>query len=78
MIDFHAAGGCSDAKRNRYLFRPSTRKEIKDKVKDGMMFTIPSNVRIAIIQTAMEEAPRIMAENVKALERQSQGRKDKE
>ena len=37
MIDLHAAGRTSDAKQNCYLFRPSTRKEIKDKVKDGMI-----------------------------------------
>ena len=41
MIDLHAVGGTSDAKRNRYLFRPSTRKEINDKVKNRIMFTIP-------------------------------------
>ena len=78
MIDLHAAGGTSDAKRNRYLFRPSTRKEIKDKVEDGMMFNIPSNLRQAIIKTAIEEAPRIQRENIEALEKQSQTRKDKE
>ena len=43
-----------------------------------MMFTIPLNVRIAIIQTAIEEAPKIRAENIKALEMQSQARRDKE
>ena len=41
------------------------------------MFTIPLNVRIAIIQTAIEEALRIRVENIKALEKQSQARKDK-
>ena len=43
-----------------------------------MMFTIPLNVRIAIIKTAIEEAPWIRLENIAALEKQSQTRKDKE
>ena len=43
-----------------------------------MMFTIPLNVRIAIMKTMIEEAPRIRLENIKALEKQSQTRKDKE
>ena len=78
MIDLHIAGITFDAKKICYFFLLLTRKEIKDKVKDGMMLTIPFNVRIAIIQTAIEEAPWIRLENIKDLEKQSQTRKDKE
>ena len=43
-----------------------------------MMFNIPSNLRQAIIKTIIEEDPRIQRENIEALEKQSQTRKDKE
>ena len=41
------------------------------------MFTIPSNLKLAIIKTAIEEALRIRLENIAALEKQPQTRKDK-
>ena len=39
-----------------------------------MMLTISSNLRQAIIKTAIEEAPRIQLENIAALEKKSQTR----
>merc|ERR1712032_258621 len=62
MIDFCAAAGISDIKRNGYVNRPSTPKEIKGN-KIGMMLCIPQNLRRAIVQTAMEGAPRVRKKN---------------
>ena len=45
MIDLHTAGGTAEMKCNRYLFRLLTTKEIKEKVKHGMMFWICLNSR---------------------------------
>ena len=77
-IGMHNASGISDAKRNGFLYRPLTEKEIASG-KQGLIHTLPmEELKMTLVLTAMEDAPAARAANMAEVEAHRERRREKE
>mmetsp|Transcript_29604 Transcript_29604/g.62781 ORF Transcript_29604/g.62781 Transcript_29604/m.62781 type:complete len:567 (+) Transcript_29604:520-2220(+) len=74
-INLAAAGAISDARRNAFLYRPTSKKDKKSK---GMFHGFDEILRSAIIQVGMKDAPRTRAVNNEAMELQRKAKQARE
>jgi len=61
-IGMHAAAAISDAGRNGFLSRPTSKKDIAEN-KRGLLFQLPEELRITCVMAAMEDAPETRVSN---------------
>ena len=74
-INLAAAGAISDARRNAFLYRPTSKKDKKSK---GIFHKFDAILRAAIIQVGMKDAPRTKAVNNEAIALQQKVKQQKE
>ena len=74
-INLAAAGVISNARRNAFLYRPTSKKDKKSK---GMFHQFDAILKAAIVQVGMKDAPRTHAENNEAIELQQKAKQMRE
>ena len=68
-IGLNSAAAISDARRNKFLHRPTTKKAIENNEK-GLFHKLPQELRYTAIMSAMEMAPETRQSNTDGIDRQ--------
>ena len=76
-IGMHAAAAISDADRNGFLARPTSKKDIAEN-KRGLLFQLPEELRITLVMAAMEDTPETQVSNNASITKQREMKRLKE